>query len=434
MMTGDGGDDAAQIFVEGDTPSRSANTTQSSGQLRDRLPVTISPALIRAKWRDKRAAVLSAFNAVRRSFTLRAFARSAVKFLSGVGIVVVVVTLATLLTAATDYFVGDATIYTFYMIAVVAIGFRYGMFYLLLGGILSGLTYAYFFADPPDSFAIDRPEVTFGLIVLTVLAVLTGRATRTWRRTNQNLGQTRDGLLRRTEELSRSLERELEAITALKNFVATMCHEFRTPLTTIDVIAQNETRAAKARADTKSVSSHDMVPAEVLRIGQLLTSLDKSIGSSSLSAPRRSPVVLHDVVEEVCGLQKLTSPSHPIAITGTWPATPVLGDREQLRQLLSNLLINAAKYSPPAAPIVVDGQTAGRFIEISVIDQGIGILDSEREHVFEQFYRGSNTGAVEGTGLGLTLCRDVARSHGGDIRSADNAHIGTRMTVRLPVG
>jgi K+-sensing histidine kinase KdpD len=395
--------------------------------------MTISKRLGRLKWRRKPPGLRLVVADEHRQLTFRRRLEDTVKFLTRIGIIVGVVTLATLATAATDYYVGDATIYTFYMIAVIVIGFRYSTAYVLLAGIVSGLTYAYFFADPPDSFAIDRPEVTFGLIVLTVLAVLTGRIVRDWKRTNQNLRQTRDGLLRRTEELSRSLERELEAITVMRNFVATMCHEFRTPLTTIDVIAQNEIRAAKAREDSKSVVSHETMRAQVLRIGQLLTSLDKSVGLSGVDTPRRAVVVLNDLVAETCALQKLTTPSRSIAINGVWPETAILGDRDLLRQLFSNLLINAVKYSPPSAPIVVEGRVGDGFVDVSVIDEGIGIPSGERERVFEQFYRGSNTGAVEGTGLGLALCRDVARMHGGDIRIADNVPVGTRVTVRFPV-
>jgi signal transduction histidine kinase len=271
------------------------------------------------------------------------------------------------------------------------------------------------------------------LIVLTALAVLTGRIVRNWRKTNQNLRQTRDGLLRRTEELSRSLERELETITVLKNFIATMCHEFRTPLTTIDVIAQNEMRAAKARDDAKSLAAHEMMRSEVSRIGQLLTSLDKRASLSGVDAIRRSSVVLNDLVAECCALQRLTSPSHEIAIKGIWPQTTIIGDPDLLRQLFSNLLINAVKYSPLSTPVVVEGRAGDGFVEVSILDEGIGIPPAERERVFEQFYRASNTGAIEGTGVGLTLCRDVARMHGGEIRLAENVPAGTRVTVRFPV-
>ena len=111
----------------------------------------------------------------------------------------------------------------------------------------------------------------------------------------------------------------------------------------------------------------------------------------------------------------------------------MVGDSQLLRQLFSNLLINAAKYSPPMAPIAVEAKIDGRFVEITVIDTGIGIPADERERVFEQYYRGSNTGAVEGTGLGLTLCRQIVAAHGGDIRIDDNKPAGTRVIVRLPI-
>ena len=395
--------------------------------------MTISARPRRSKSQGKLNAFAPAITALRNRFTVGSLSHRGVRFLTAVGAIVIAVFLATLLTAATDYFVGDATIYTYYMIAIIAIGFRYGMSYLLLCGVLSGLTYAYFFADPPDSFAIDQPEVTYGLIVFTLLAVFTGGVMRRWRRTNLNLRLARDNLLRRTEELSRSLEREMEAGAALKNFIATMSHEFRTPLTTIDIIAQNETRAAQTRGDEKSIDSHNSIRAEISRISQLLTSLDKSIRTAEFDAPRLSTLQLDQIISEVCQVQLLTTPTHPIERTEPWPSLSMVGDSQLLRQLFSNLLINAAKYSPPMAPIAVEAKIDGRFVEITVIDTGIGIPADERERVFEQYYRGSNTGAVEGTGLGLTLCRQIVAAHGGDIRIDDNKPAGTRVIVRLPI-
>jgi K+-sensing histidine kinase KdpD len=390
--------------------------------------------LPRLKWHERFSALRTLIVGGSRPMSTSLLVEKGLDLLRGVVLVVGIVALATVLTAAVDYFVGDTTIYTFYMAAVVAIGFRYGLGFLLLGGILSGLTYAYSFADPPDSFDIERPEVTFGLILFTALAVMTGQAARYWRTTHNNLRDARDGLLHRTEELSRSLERELESITVHRNFIATMCHEFRTPLTTIDVIAQSQMRAATARGDEKSADTMGILRSEVVRIGQLLASLERSLSGSSQSGARQQSVVVDEVVREACELQRLTTPSRTISMSGTWPAARLVGDRELLRQLFSNLLINAAKYSAPDTPIIIDGQKQNGFFEIAVIDQGIGIPPAERERVFEQYYRASNTGAVEGTGLGLTLCREVARSHGANIYITDNQPIGTRVAVRFPFG
>jgi signal transduction histidine kinase len=91
-----------------------------------------------------------------------------------------------------------------------------------------------------------------------------------------------------------------------------------------------------------------------------------------------------------------------------------------------------AKYSPPTESILIEGGRGDGFIEVSIVDNGIGIPPDEREHVFEQFYRARNTAAVEGTGLGLTLCRQIVQSHRGKIWISENYPSGTRITVRLP--
>jgi len=138
---------------------------------------------------------------------------------------------ATVLTAPIDYLLGDITTYTFYFLAIVVIGLRYGIVALLACAILSALTYSFFFADPIFSFRINKPEVVFALVTFTVLAIATGQVMTRVRNNARKLNEAHDALTERSRELESALNREKQIKRTQDQFVATICHEFRTPIT-----------------------------------------------------------------------------------------------------------------------------------------------------------------------------------------------------------
>jgi two-component system sensor histidine kinase MprB len=121
-----------------------------------------------------------------------------------------------------------------------------------------------------------------------------------------------------------------------------------------------------------------------------------------------------------------------------WPGTPftaelepvvVFGNAEQLQIAVRNLLDNAAKFSAPGAPVTVR-LSAG---ELTVQDQGPGIAPADLPHVFDRFYRSRSARAVPGSGLGLSIVRQVAESHGGTVRAESVLGQGTLIRLSLPV-
>jgi signal transduction histidine kinase len=99
--------------------------------------------------------------------------------------------------------------------------------------------------------------------------------------------------------------------------------------------------------------------------------------------------------------------------------------------LINNLLENAAKYSPREAPITVVLQKRQDRVELQVIDEGPGIPETEKKKIFSKFYRIGNeeTRKTQGTGLGLYLCRKIARDHNADILVTNNEPHGSNFTV-----
>ena len=108
------------------------------------------------------------------------------------------------------------------------------------------------------------------------------------------------------------------------------------------------------------------------------------------------------------------------------------GDMRQLSQAVSNLIGNAIKYTQEGGKINVMLGVNGRDAEFRVVDNGYGIPEEAMPHLFDAFYRASNINGTHGTGLGLTIARDVVRGHGGDLLLEDAPGGGLRARVLLP--
>ncbi|NUO48020.1 MAG: histidine kinase, partial [Polyangiaceae bacterium] len=100
-------------------------------------------------------------------------------------------------------------------------------------------------------------------------------------------------------------------------------------------------------------------------------------------------------------------------------------------QLLVNLLENAAKYTPAGSPVAIEARFYDDEVEVDVSDRGPGIPRGQEEKVFERFYRGQHANAA-GVGLGLPICRAIARAHGGTLDVEARESGGARFRVRLP--
>jgi two-component system, OmpR family, sensor histidine kinase SenX3 len=227
--------------------------------------------------------------------------------------------------------------------------------------------------------------------------------------------------------------RRLEAVR--RDFVANISHELKTPVGALGLLA--ETLLAE---DDPAVAQRlaERMLTEAFRVGR---TIDDLLALSQIEADEgglRDEVPVHLVVAEAVDRVRPAAEQQGISIDVVEaPARlVVLGDRRQLVSAIYNLLENAVKYSDPGSSVRVRARTDGRWIDLSVADQGIGIPRRDLERVFERFYRVDRARSREtgGTGLGLAIVRHVASNHAGEVRVESLEGEGSTFTLRLPVG
>jgi signal transduction histidine kinase len=114
------------------------------------------------------------------------------------------------------------------------------------------------------------------------------------------------------------------------------------------------------------------------------------------------------------------------------PGLSVVADARRLRQVLANLVDNAIKYTPSGGQVTVRARQVGSDVRIDVIDTGIGIPPHDLPRIWERLYRGDQSRAERGLGLGLSLVRAIVAAHGGTVEVASEPGSGSTFTLRLP--
>jgi len=224
-----------------------------------------------------------------------------------------------------------------------------------------------------------------------------------------------------------------------RDFVANVSHELKTPVGAMTLLAEAIQDASDdPEAVRRFAARMQQEGGRLGRLVQELIELSRLQGADPL--PSSSTVVPVDrLVGEAVEATRLPAESARITVvTGGEQGLSVRGDSTQLVMALVNLVGNAVAYSPPGTRVAVGTQLRrsdeGEFVEIAVADQGIGIAESDRERIFERFYRAdpARSRATGGTGLGLAIVKHVATNHGGSVRVWSVEGSGSTFTLRLP--
>lgn len=144
------------------------------------------------------------------------------------------------------------------------------------------------------------------------------------------------------------------------------------------------------------------------------------------------PLDLNHFLASVVNDTQLGLAHHRILFTPGLEAVPAMADAKLMQQAITNLLSNAAKYSPQQTDIELRLRADGDDAVIEVEDHGIGIPAEDRAHLFEVFHRAQNVGAISGTGLGLTIVQQAVLAHRGTVHVESEEGSGTTFTLRFP--
>ncbi|PZU24264.1 MAG: sensor histidine kinase [Shinella sp.] len=237
----------------------------------------------------------------------------------------------------------------------------------------------------------------------------------------------------RTAALSTALEKEKTTSEIYRSFITTVSHQFRTPLSIIDMVAQSFIRRPAAFPP-------EIVAEKALRIRnaciRLMRMLESTTNAARLDGGAVPVEMVNDdlahIAENACTYQRELSPERRILLDAESRDFSCRADSALIEQVLLNLLSNATKYSPANEPIVVSITGDADHVRCAVSDRGIGIPAVDREKIFTRFFRAGNAVYIPGTGLGLNLSRAIVALHGGTLDFAPAADVGTVFTMTLP--
>jgi two-component system, OmpR family, phosphate regulon sensor histidine kinase PhoR len=233
---------------------------------------------------------------------------------------------------------------------------------------------------------------------------------------------------------------EERALDKLKSeFVATVSHELRTPLSAIYGCAQTLRRGdLKVDAETKD-RLLGVIAQESERLTRIVAAilLANQLDAGRLQLEQQQVDIaqlVREVVEEMrVSLSNREDISFEVEVPESIP--PVVGDEDKLRQILINLLDNAVKYSPDGGRVGIRVEARGNGVRFVITDEGLGIPHGDQHRIFGKFYRvdPNLTRGVGGTGLGLYICRELARTMEGHVSVTSQEGKGSTFVVDLPL-
>jgi len=247
----------------------------------------------------------------------------------------------------------------------------------------------------------------------------------------ESLQQSNKLLFEANEELKKATQAKSE-------FLAHMSHELRTPLNVIIGFSElmiNEVPGKISKEQRRCLDDTLTSGKQLLDLTSEV--LDLSKVESGKMRLRLTNITLTEVIESLRStiMPMLAPRKQSLNVEVEEGLPPVHADKAKLRQVLLNLLSNAAKFTPDGGELKIEAVRENDWCQVSVIDNGIGIKEEDQERIFEPFCQLDNplTEEKDGTGLGLTLVKQIIERHGGRIWIESEYEKGSRFTFTLPL-
>ena len=230
--------------------------------------------------------------------------------------------------------------------------------------------------------------------------------------------------------LQKALNQERKLHHQQKNFLLSVTHELKSPLASIKLYLQTILKRELDPAQQKSFLTNSLKDIE--RLDDLVENMliATKIASNSYTFPKEEFNLSELVVAVADRLQVHTCSSQIIKVSAQ-PGISIKGDKFALTSVITNLIENAVKYSPPCSDVCVELKELSNQIVFKVADLGIGIDDQEKSRIFDKFYRvgSEDTRKTKGTGLGLFIVKQVLDKHQAVIKVKNNHPSGTIFEV-----
>ena len=223
------------------------------------------------------------------------------------------------------------------------------------------------------------------------------------------------------------------------SFINAVTHELKTPIASIRLYLQT-----LQRRDVDEAQRREFYRLMVDDTDRLLGTVEQVLKAGQVSHKKgnhRTPLNFGDLVQECVDVARTSHRLQPESLRyeqaiNNGAGTSVVGDGEELRTAVSNVIDNAIKYSGPAVDIAVRLETPDdKHVKLSIRDNGVGISAQELKRIFKRFYRVPNRSLtnIKGTGLGLFIVRAIARKHGGRVfAQSEGEGRGTTVVLELP--
>lgn len=229
-------------------------------------------------------------------------------------------------------------------------------------------------------------------------------------------------LLQRTDKLRAAL-------------LSSVSHDLRTPLSSIKAAASSLLQEDVQWDEEARRSFALAIEREADRLNRLVGNLlDMSRIEGGALKPEKEWYPVDELIHDVLGHMQPIVQGRVVQTHLPDDLPPVELDYLQMDQVLTNLIENAVRYTPPETPIEVSAQREGEQMVISVADRGPGIPEKDKVHIFDKFYRVLGTQRGTGSGLGLAVCKGLVEAHGGRIWVEDRENGGAIFRFTLPIG
>jgi signal transduction histidine kinase len=230
------------------------------------------------------------------------------------------------------------------------------------------------------------------------------------------------------------IRRDVELARLRGDFVSSVSHDLRTPLAQMRLYLET-LRLGRFTTEAQRTSSIEHVERETMRLSHMVERVLRFSGNGKSDDGSRADVdVAAEVQRIVAEFQPLAASRKAVVVADIEQVPTIKLGPDALRHVLLNLLDNAIKYGPVGQTVRVRLERVGENVQLSVRDEGPGVAAADRERVWSPFQRGSHTGPVAGSGIGLAIVRDIATRHGGRAWIENGTSAGATFVVTLPLG